>query len=231
MLQVMNSKPFQGTRLEISSACLVEDLLPVEAVLQLKVNGVAYTPVINGNSWSVTVSNALAAGASYEVVATAQRAGTPSVSDTSTLEATITSSPIVAIDITGDSAGDPTHNGSASGSATLPIINGTSSNAGGFIVVRLDPNNDGNLADAAKQARSQFRQALGSYVDLVALERHGGGSGPRQAMELAADVVEHPQAIADRHPHDAGEIVAGGRRQHDARTDGQRLLDIKSRRG
>lgn len=46
MLQVMNSKPFQGTRLEISSACLVEDLLPVEAVLQIKVNGVAYTTTV-----------------------------------------------------------------------------------------------------------------------------------------------------------------------------------------
>ena len=42
----MNSKPFQGTRLESSSTFLVEDLLPVEAVLQLKVNGVAYTTTV-----------------------------------------------------------------------------------------------------------------------------------------------------------------------------------------
>jgi Flp pilus assembly protein TadB len=47
---------------------------------------------------------------------------------------------------------------------------------------------DGNLADAAKQARSQFRQALGSYVDLVALERNAGGAGTRAALENAARV-------------------------------------------
>ncbi|WP_426102297.1 DUF4347 domain-containing protein [Massilia sp. TSP1-1-2] len=116
--------------------------------LSVTVNGVACTPTISGNSWSVQVSTALASGASYEVVATVARAGLPAVSDTTTLEASITSSPLVAIDITGDSAGDPTSNGSASGSATLPVISGTSSNAGGFVIVRLDPNNDGNLSDA-----------------------------------------------------------------------------------
>lgn len=47
---------------------------------------------------------------------------------------------------------------------------------------------DGNLADAAKRARSEFRQALGSYVDLVALERNAGGSGTRAALENAARV-------------------------------------------
>ena len=50
-------------------------------------------------------------------------------------------------------------------------------------------------------------------------------------VELAADIVEHPQAIADSHPHDAGEVMAGRRRQQDAHADGQRLLDIKSWRG
>jgi Flp pilus assembly protein TadB len=47
---------------------------------------------------------------------------------------------------------------------------------------------DGNLADAAKKARVEFRRALGSYVDLVALERNAGGSGTRQALENAARV-------------------------------------------
>lgn len=47
---------------------------------------------------------------------------------------------------------------------------------------------DGNLSDATKKARVEFRRALGSYVDLVALERNAGGSGTRQALENAARV-------------------------------------------
>ena len=47
---------------------------------------------------------------------------------------------------------------------------------------------DGNLSDAAKKARVEFRRALGSYVDLVALERNAGGSGTRQALENASRV-------------------------------------------
>jgi Flp pilus assembly protein TadB len=47
---------------------------------------------------------------------------------------------------------------------------------------------DGTLADAAKKARVEFRRALGSYVDLVALERNAGGSGTRQSLENAARV-------------------------------------------
>jgi hypothetical protein len=47
---------------------------------------------------------------------------------------------------------------------------------------------DGNLSDAAKKSRVEFRRALGSYVDLVALERNAGGSGTRQALENAARV-------------------------------------------
>ena len=46
---------------------------------------------------------------------------------------------------------------------------------------------DGNVRRRQK-ARAEFRRALGSYIDLVALERHGGGSGTRQAMENAAEV-------------------------------------------
>lgn len=46
---------------------------------------------------------------------------------------------------------------------------------------------DFNVRDDAKTARAEFTRALGAYIDLVALERHSG-SGPRQAMEVAADV-------------------------------------------
>lgn len=44
-----------------------------------------------------------------------------------------------------------------------------------------------NVRDDAKKARVAFARALGAYTDLVALERNAG-SGPRQAMEVAAEV-------------------------------------------
>lgn len=46
---------------------------------------------------------------------------------------------------------------------------------------------DYNAKDDAKRARGEFSRALGAYIDLVALERNSG-SGPRQAMEVAAEV-------------------------------------------
>ena len=46
---------------------------------------------------------------------------------------------------------------------------------------------DYNVRDDAKRARTEFARALGAYTDLVALERNSG-SGPRQAMEVAAAV-------------------------------------------
>ncbi len=44
-----------------------------------------------------------------------------------------------------------------------------------------------NAIDEAKKACTEFRRALGAYIDLVALERLNG-SGTRQAMEAAAEV-------------------------------------------
>lgn len=44
-----------------------------------------------------------------------------------------------------------------------------------------------NVHDDAKRARTEFARALGAYSDLVALERNAG-SGPRQALEVAAAV-------------------------------------------
>lgn len=46
---------------------------------------------------------------------------------------------------------------------------------------------DYNARDNAQKARADFTRALGAYIDLVALERNGG-SGPRQALEVAASV-------------------------------------------
>lgn len=46
---------------------------------------------------------------------------------------------------------------------------------------------DYNARDDATRARTEFARALGAWTDLVALERNGG-SGPRQAMEVAAGI-------------------------------------------
>lgn len=46
---------------------------------------------------------------------------------------------------------------------------------------------DYNVRDDAEKARKEFGRALASYIDLVALERNAG-SGPRQAMEIAASI-------------------------------------------
>lgn len=46
---------------------------------------------------------------------------------------------------------------------------------------------DYNVRDDAARARTEFARALGAYADLVALERNAG-SGPRQALEVAAQV-------------------------------------------
>ncbi len=56
----------------------------------------------------------------------------------------------------------------------------------GALLGWLVPN--GNLAAAAADARLEFNRALGSYVDLVALERSAGGSAARQALENAAEI-------------------------------------------
>ncbi len=46
---------------------------------------------------------------------------------------------------------------------------------------------DMDVRTDARKARIEFSRALTAYIDLVALERIGG-SGPRQAMEQAAEV-------------------------------------------
>jgi Flp pilus assembly protein TadB len=65
---------------------------------------------------------------------------------------------------------------------TIPVIVTLVAMVAGWFLPDL------NVRQDAAKARAEFSRALGSYTDLVALERHGGGSGTRQAMELAADV-------------------------------------------
>lgn len=66
--------------------------------------------------------------------------------------------------------------------ATVPVVVTLAAMVTGWFVPDL------NVKQDAARARAEFSRALGSYTDLVALERHGGGSGTRQAMELAAEV-------------------------------------------
>jgi hypothetical protein len=65
---------------------------------------------------------------------------------------------------------------------TVPVVATLAGMVGGWFLPDL------NVRQDAANARAEFSRALGAYTDLVALERHGGGSGPRQAMELAAEV-------------------------------------------
>ena len=65
---------------------------------------------------------------------------------------------------------------------TIPVVATLAGMAAGWFLPDL------NIKQDAAKARAEFSRALGSYTDLVALERHGGASGSRQAMELAADV-------------------------------------------
>ena len=82
---------------------------------------------------------------------------------------------------------------------------------------------DGNLSDAAKKARVEFRRALGSYVDLVALERNAGGSGTRQALENAA-------RVGDAWPfHRIGDALARSRYSGDTAWDA--LHDLAAEHG
>ena len=48
---------------------------------------------------------------------------------------------------------------------------------------------DYNVRDNARKARAEFTYVLGSYMDLVAMERRAGTS-PRQALEDAAEVAD-----------------------------------------
>jgi len=63
----------------------------------------------------------------------------------------------------------------------IPLIGSILLAVGLFLTPDLDVRTD------ARHARAEFGRALGAYTDLVALERLGG-SGSRQAMELAAEV-------------------------------------------
>ncbi len=113
--------------------------------LTVTVNGVTYTTgtglTINGNTWSLTTGT-LALG-TYDVVATVTRATGGTATDATTGELVVASGPAVTI----------TGGGAASGADTTPLISGTTTlSSGDFVLVRIDPNNDGNLVDAVTYA-------------------------------------------------------------------------------
>ncbi len=113
--------------------------------LQLVVGGATYTVGAVLNNWSLNLNTAtpvsgtlsLSSGQTYSVTATVTRSAV-SVTDTTSGELSISSTTTVTI--TGGS--------SVSTSNPSPTISGTSANAGSFVIVRIDPGNDGNLSDA-----------------------------------------------------------------------------------
>ncbi|GAA5033163.1 hypothetical protein [Actinopolymorpha pittospori] len=68
---------------------------------------------------------------------------------------------------------------------SIPIFIPAAGSIGMAVVLFFMP--DVDVRTDARHARAEFARALGAYTDLVALERLGG-SGSRQAMELAAGV-------------------------------------------
>lgn len=131
--------------------------------LTVIVSGATYTLTPSGDTWTLDLGTAIPTSGSltpltasitpYEVQASVTRSGT-TVSDTSSGELTIVNTPVASIAINDDSTGDgATDDGTTDNvtntNSTTPILSGTSQNAGGYVVVRLDPGNDGNLSDAA----------------------------------------------------------------------------------
>lgn len=68
----------------------------------------------------------------------------------------------------------------------LPLVIPVAASVAAAVGLWFVPN--GEVAKRARDARLEFTRAVGTYVDLIALERRAGGSGPRQAMENAAKV-------------------------------------------
>jgi hypothetical protein len=120
-------------------------------VLTVTVSDATYTLTPSGNLWSLNLATAGPSngpltpltgaddpGNPYEVVATTKR-GPASVSDTTSNELHITNAPIVSVSIDGgDEVVTPDPH---------PVITGTSENTI-YVIVRIDPSNDGNLSDA-----------------------------------------------------------------------------------
>jgi large repetitive protein len=108
--------------------------------LAVTVDGTTYTTsnglIISGNTWSLT-THTLSVG-TYSVTATVTREGTD-LSDATTGELAIANGPAVTI----------TGGANATDADTTPTISGTTTlSAGDYVLVRIDPNNDGDLADA-----------------------------------------------------------------------------------
>jgi len=116
-----------------------------DTVLSVTVNGKTYTAddgnlVTSASTWTLIIPDVdvLSVG-SYEVIASAVR-GSESIADSTVGELIITSTPVYSVSINGGDA--------ASTGALWPTISGTSGQSNSFVIVRLDPNNDGDLSDA-----------------------------------------------------------------------------------
>jgi hypothetical protein len=114
--------------------------------LTVTLGGATFTLSPAGNLWTVDTETAPKTGTigslgvgGHDVTVTVTRSGN-SVTDATSGELTINATPVVVVTIDGGET--------SSGTDTTPSISGTSQNAGGFVVVRIDPNNDGLLNDA-----------------------------------------------------------------------------------
>nr|WP_321270769.1 Ig-like domain-containing protein [uncultured Tolumonas sp.] len=104
--------------------------------LSVTVNGVTYMPTISGNTWTVALNNnSLAAGHTYDVVASVTRSSV-SITDATVGELTIVSGPVV--DITGSAT--------ASTSSSKPTLGGTST-PGAVITLQIDLDNSNSTTN------------------------------------------------------------------------------------
>jgi hypothetical protein len=155
--------------------------------LAVTVNSVSYSTSggnlsISGTAWTLSIpgGNALATGGSpYSVTATITRSGT-SVSDPTTSELQIVSGPAISI-TSSSSQGD-----------TTPTISGTSTVISGFVMVRIDPNNDGTLTDAITYSvpangSGNWSLDTGSTTPLTGTYPLAGITGTMGILATAAD--------------------------------------------
>ncbi|WP_431854297.1 DUF4347 domain-containing protein [Azospirillum sp.] len=145
--------------------------------LAVVIDGTTYTTAnglaISGNTWSVVPSSDLGA-TTHEVVATVTRGGTQVV-DASTGEVIVVTGPSIGI-------------GSAATSNILrPTLTGTSTVTSGTIFVRIDPGNDGDLADAVTYSVST--DASGNWTLNTATATPISGMAPSAGFAGANGVL------------------------------------------
>lgn len=174
--------------------------------LTVTVGGATYPVPAASDAWTLDLATAipvdgtlsLGVGAPMEVQARVSR-GAASATDASSGELTLL--PPVALNVDGG--------GSASGIGAWPIVSGGSSEAGGFVAVRIDPGNDADLSDAVTYATAT--DAGGRWKTVPGARRifdgppgglAGAGSGPggsrREPVVGGSEGARAPEVLPDR---------------------------------